>query len=185
MADILILSGPPGAGKTAVADALAERYDRVAHIQVDTLRHFITPTGYVPPSRGGPAWERQQLLAVRNACCLAENFIGERIGVIIDDVITGKQQLEAYIEGLQSCNVPVHSVRLLPSLEECERRDAERGSGRVSRGRVEAVYREIEAGGDIGGVTVDSTNLTVYETADEVQRLTTHGLSIVWSPATR
>ena len=49
MAEILILTGPPGSGKSSVALALADRYDRVAHINVDTQRHFVTPTGYRAP----------------------------------------------------------------------------------------------------------------------------------------
>src|SRR5258707_6581095 len=105
MADILILTGPPGAGKTTVAEALADRYDRVAHIEVDTLRHFVTPTGYVPPSRGGVAWERQNALAVRNASSLAANFIAEIYVVMIDDVVITPANLSAYIEGLKPAGV--------------------------------------------------------------------------------
>ena len=85
MAEILILTGPPGSGKTSVAQALADRYDRVAHVNVDTLRHFITPTGFRAPGKDG--FERQHALAVRNACDLARNYMAERFAVIIDDVL--------------------------------------------------------------------------------------------------
>jgi adenylate kinase family enzyme len=179
MPEVLILSGPPGAGKSSVAQALAERYDRVAHVDVDALRHFITPTGYVAP--GKPGFERQQLLATRNACSLARNFLAESIAVIIDDVVITQAQLDAYLAELKSGGAPVHFVRLLPSLEACQARNRERREGRMPAQRVEVVWREFEAAGDIGA-TIDSSDLDAYATADRVQALTTSGESIVWRP---
>ena len=41
MPEVLILTGPPGAGKSTVAEALAERYDRVALVSLDALHEFI------------------------------------------------------------------------------------------------------------------------------------------------
>ncbi|HLF79060.1 MAG TPA: AAA family ATPase [Dehalococcoidia bacterium] len=177
MPEVLILTGPPGAGKSTVAQALAERYDRVAHIQTDVLRHFITPTGYIAPGR--PGFERQQRLGIHNACALAANFLAERIAVIVDDIVVNQADLAAYVEGVKLAQVPVHYVRLLPSLEVCQARNRERAAQRVAPGRVQTVHAQFVAAGEIGGSTIDSSALTAYETADKLQALTTSGASIV------
>jgi len=163
-----------------VARALADRYDRVAHVEVDVLRHFVTPTGYVSP--GKPGFERQKRLAIRNACGLAVNFLAERFAVIVDDVVADRAALELYLDGLRPGGAPVHFVRLMPRLEACLARNRERREGRMPQGRVEAVWREFERAGEFAGCTVDSSGLTAYATADRLQALTTSGESIVWRP---
>jgi chloramphenicol 3-O-phosphotransferase len=180
MPEVLILTGPPAAGKSSVARALADRYDRVAHIEVDTLRHFVTATGYVAP--GKPGFERQQDLATRNACSLARNFLEERFAVIIDDVVVEPEHLRQYLDQLRAAGAPVHFVRLLPGLDTVLARNQAKVEGRMPAERVEKVWRDFGAAGEIGGVTVDSTGLTAAETADKLQSLTTSGASLVWAP---
>jgi len=180
MPEVLIITGPPGAGKSSVAEALAERYDRVAHIDVDTVRHFITPTGYVSPGKSG--FERQRSLATRNACAMARNFLGERIAVIVDDVVITRAELDEYVTELMPAGVPVHYIRLWMPLGVCQQRNRRRREARQPDSRVETVWREFEAAGDIGGSTIDSSELDAYATADRVQALTTSGASIVWRP---
>ena len=180
MPEVLILTGPPAAGKSSVARALADRYDRVAHIEVDTLRHFVTATGYAAPGKSG--FERQQALATRNACSLARNFLEERFAVIIDDVVVEPEHLQQYLNQLRAAGAPVHFVSLLPSLDTVLARNQQRAEGRLSAERVEKVWRDFVAAGEIGGVTVDSTSITAAETADRLQSLTTSGASMVWAP---
>ena len=177
MAEVLILTGPPGAGKSSVALALADRYDRVAHIDVDTLRHFVTPTGYRAPGKLG--FELQRALATRNACSLARNFMAERFAVIIDDVVPGREELDLYLEELGPAGLPVHFVRLLPSREVCKARNAGRREGRMPESRIDVVYGEFEAARDMPGSVIDSSELTLEATVDRLQALTTSGESLV------
>jgi chloramphenicol 3-O-phosphotransferase len=177
MPEVLILTGPPASGKSSAAQAFAERYDRVAHVEVDTLRHFVTPTGYIPPGR--PGFERQQALAARNACVLARNFLEERFAVIIDDVIITAGDLSLYIDELRPADAPVHFVRLLPRLDVCLERNSKRREGRMSPERVETVHRELSAVTELPGVTVDNSDMTAHETADRLQALTTSGVSLI------
>ena len=180
MPEVLIITGPHGVGKSSVAQALADRYDRVAHIPVETLRHFITPTGYVAP--GKPGFERQHALAVRNACALARNFLQERIAVIVDDVVTTQSDIEAYLTELRPASVPVHSIRLMAPLDVCEARNRQRKDERQPSTRVEAVWRQFDAANDLPGSTIETAALSTYATADRVQALTTSGESLVWRP---
>lgn len=180
MPEVLILTGPPGAGKSTVARALADRYDRVAHIDVDTLRHFVTPTGYVAP--GKPGFERQEALATRNACALALNFLQERFAVIIDDVVIGPPHLSGYVDGLKAGGFGVHVVRLMPDLDTCLQRNRDRREGRMNAERVETVWREFQAAPAAQGSVIDSSELTADETADRLQALTTSGESLVLRP---
>ena len=180
MPEVLILTGPHGTGKSSVAEALAERYDRVAHIPVDTLRHFITPTGYVAP--GKPGFERQHALAVRNACALARNFLEERVAVIVEDVVITQADLDAYLSELKPADVPVHCIRLMAPLDVCQARNRERKDERQPALRVESVWRQFEAAGEILGSTIENDALSAYATADRVQALTTSGQSLVWRP---
>lgn len=182
MPDILILTGPPGAGKVDVALALGDRYDRVAHIDIDVLRRFVMPTGYVPSTRSGPARDRQYRLARRNACSLARNFLEERFGVIITDAL-GPDSLSLYVDLLCGADTPIHVVQLLPTLATCEERDADRrNSPRPSSAIARDYLKYVEAAESFRGATIDNTSMSVQEAADRVQALTTAGESIVWSP---
>jgi predicted kinase len=178
MPEVLILTGPHGTGKSSVAEALAERYDRVAHIPVDAVRRFVAPTGR------GPSETQDRLfgLGIRNACALARNFLQERIAVVIDDVVVTQAELDTYLAALKPARVPVHCIRLMAPLDVCQARNRERKDERQSATRVERIWRQFEDAGELPGSTIDISALGIYEAADRVQALTTSGESIVWQP---
>ena len=82
----LLLTGPPAAGKSTTARALAESASLAAVVDVDDLRHLVV-AGHAAPWEGA-AGRRQQQLGVSNACDLARRFHAAGIEVVLADVVT-------------------------------------------------------------------------------------------------
>lgn len=160
MQQVIVVSGPPGAGKTAVAEAICERFDRMVHIEVDQLRHWVK-AGYRHPWAGDPQSAEQLRLAVRNACAIARECVAARYAVVIDDVVLPEQAV-LYAEALAECGALVELVTLLPDLETALHRFAlgHGGPGDEDAERIRALharlFAEVEAGA-LPGAVLDST----------------------------
>ncbi len=178
MNQVLILTGPPGAGKTSVALAICERFDRMVHVPVDDLRHWVR-AGYRQPWASDAQAAEQLRMAADAAALLTKNAIGYRYSVIVDDVIIG-EQAEAYRNALAGIEASVQFVTLLPSLDACLTRDA----GRISPSlpdRIQTLHAEftgaVARGQQPGAVLDSSADTDAYVTADRVQDAISRGLA--------
>lgn len=177
MEQIIILSGPPAAGKTAVAEALCERFDRMLHVEVDHLRHAVK-AGYRHPWEDDRQAREQRLLAVRSACAVARESIALRYAVVITDVVTA-EAVPQYREALAGLGVAVHLATLLPTLDVTLARDTAR------RGDLEARIRTLHAelsrdtaNGTIPGAVLDTSgDVDARATGDRVQDAVARGLA--------
>ena len=156
---VLLLTGPSGAGKNTVAEALAPRLERCAVIDVDLVRWMVRQPHRAPWE--GEEGRTQHRLGARNASVLARSFLDAGYDVVLLDALTDEL---ASLYRAELAGRGLWIALLLPSFEEVLRRNRVRGP-RLKEAEVEMLY---EQHARLTGYDerVDSTSLSADEVAD-------------------
>ena len=176
---LVILSGPPNAGKSATAEALCQRYDRMLHIDVEVLRGFLR-MGRLRPWDGSPEGRAQRELLIASACEMARRFLAAGYGVIIDDIVT-QDDLSIYAAALQPADFAAHFVVLLPALPVVLARERGRPTEWNRGGRLEALHRRLSQWE--GVAMLDPDALAPELVADRVMALAAEGRALLANTA--
>jgi len=172
---LVILSGPPNAGKSATADALCQRYDRMLHVEVAVLRDFLK-MGRLRPWDGSPEGGVQRRLLIASACDMARRFHDAGYGAVIDDIVT-PDELPAYRDALARLAGPVHFVVIRPPLATVLERERVRPTEWHRAGHLDAVYERFASWRDVA--VVDPGDLAPDLVADRVMALAAEGAAVL------
>ncbi|GEB60838.1 AAA family ATPase [Streptomyces gardneri] len=160
----VLLAGIPGSGKSTVAAALAARFTRSAHIEVDDLQELIVQGCHWPTPDGDPEADRQILLRARNGCLLADSFASAGFLPVLDDVVVRRSHLDFYRAHAKA--VPLHVVILAPGPDKAWERNNARHKKLTTNWAFldEAMRAELSD----EGVWIDNADQTVEETVEAV-----------------
>lgn len=160
---ILILTGPPAAGKNTIAALLAAKRRRCAVIDVDVVRWMLVQPHRAPWD--GEEGRAQQQFGITNACLLAKRFAANSCDVILLDVLT--DETAALYDAELALFAPKIAL-LMPALDEIIRRNKARPILRDDEVLMLYGWQERLTHFD---VKLDNTTLSAQEAAEWLNRL--------------
>ncbi len=110
---VLIITGPPGSGKSTTARLVAQRFDRAACLESDWFWTTIVK-GFVPPWRSEA--DPQNRAVLRALAESAAALASSGYSVVVDGIV-GPWHLGLVTEPLARHGVETHYVVLRPDLD--------------------------------------------------------------------
>lgn len=168
---VWLITGAQASGKSTVAEALAQRFDRAVHVRGGQFERWAV-RGWVPFDDRARAGEARDLLDLRYrlSALVADEYAGAGFTTVVQDNIYGAD-VERWIARVRTR--PLHLVVLRPSVAALDARDRTR---RNTTGKVAYRHGFTPAVNDAHvaetaahlGLWLDTSALTPAETVDAV-----------------
>jgi predicted kinase len=154
----LILTGPPGVGKTTVARLLAEREPRAVHLEADRFFSFIS-SGFVDP--WDPASAEQNQLVMKIAAEAAARYANAGYSTIFEGIVIPRWTLGVIRETLEAAGVPAaYAVLRAPQAICADRVHGREGDPDLSEpGVLAAISSEFDDLGELEPHAIDVAGL--------------------------
>jgi tRNA uridine 5-carbamoylmethylation protein Kti12 len=144
---VLIVTGPPGVGKTTAAGILTARSDRAVHLEADAFFRFIG-RGYVEPWR--PESHEQNQTVMRIVAGAAAGYADAGYFTIVDGIVIPGWFLEPLRVALGEAGHEVAYAVLRAPLGVCLARVQSReGDPPIDSGAIEQLWRSFADLGDL------------------------------------
>jgi predicted kinase len=162
---LILITGIMAAGKSTVAQALAERLPHSVHLRGDLFRRMIV-NGQVPMELELSEEAYSQLrLRYRISATVAEQYLAAGFTVVYQDIIIGAELAEV-VQAL--AHQPLYVVALCPSAEVVAQREAQRPKTGYGDMPVDEFDRLFRLETPRLGLWLDTSALTVEETVDYI-----------------
>lgn len=162
---IVLITGIQAAGKSTVAQLLAERLPRSVHVRGDLFRRMvINGRADMTPTPTEEA-QRQLRLRYRLTATTCDGYFGEGFTVVAQDVILGEHLTEMVRMIRQR---PLLVVVLAPRPEAVAAREAARAKNAYDEWTIGLLDRGLREGTPHIGLWLDTSHQTPEETVDEI-----------------
>lgn len=163
---IILITGNMAAGKSTVAQALAERLPNSVHLRGDVFRKMIVNgRAEMGPELSDEA-QAQLQLRYELAAAVARRYVDAGFVVVYQDILIGPG-LRGAVERFKG--VPLSVVVLAPSAKTIAEREARRAkSGYTAPAEVEAFDRVLRYETERLGTWLDTSELTVDQTVNRI-----------------
>jgi predicted kinase len=150
---VLILTGPPGVGKTTAAALLADRFPRAVHLESDRFFSFIR-TGFVKPWR--PESQAQNELVMRLVGEAAAGYARAGYLTVVDGIVIPRWFLAPLHEILVAAGLQASYAVLRAPLGACAARIDEReGEGLADLGVIAQIWDQFSDLGEFERHAID------------------------------
>lgn len=164
---VILITGAMAAGKSTVAQALAERLPRAAHVRGDLFRRMIV-SGRADYGADESAEATAQLqLRYALAATVADGYARAGFTAVVQDVVLGPE-LAAFVERITAR--PRHVVVLAPRVEVLAEREAQRSKTGYGEWTPAALDDSLRTGTPRLGLWLDTSAQTPAATVDEILR---------------
>ncbi|MFK4116386.1 AAA family ATPase [Streptomyces longwoodensis] len=163
MDGVVLITGVMASGKSTVAQALAERLPKAAHVRGDAFRRMIVSgrAEYAPDAAPDGEARAQLLLRHRQSAAVADLYAGAGLTAVVQDVVLGAD-LTAYVRLVRTR--PLHVVVLAPPAEEVARREADRAKTGYGAWTVQQLDEELRVRTPRLGLWLDTGGWSVERT---------------------
>jgi predicted kinase len=162
---LFVITGIMAAGKSTVAQALAERFDAAVHLRGDTFRRAIVSGRHdMSPSPSDEALAQLRLRYEQTAV-VADRYADAGFVTVVQDTILGPT-LPAALEHYRT--TPIALVVLTPSVAVVTEREAGRAKTGYHSFAPADLDRVLREDTPRLGLWLDSSNQTPTETVDEI-----------------
>jgi len=155
---IILLNGSINAGKSTVSKRLCEMLPRTAHVEVDSLREFIS---WMPLEESIP-------INIETSIAVTKVFVRRGLNVIFSYPLR-PEDYKIILGDFAELGVPVHGVTLRPRLEVSLTNRGTRQLNDWERSRIPYHY-ETNLNQPDFGIVIDNSEQSPDETAREILR---------------